>query len=156
MTLLLGRTLDPQKSSTLSRMITDYATPVRRLPAPHSRRKPVPLGLFPPLITSPRSQGMGTPTPDTRTDAGLPSNEASNEPDPGKHQDATAVPGSDADADAAEDVLSLLPTRALDRLLFVDMLQRPFVLLYHVSAAARAAELSEHETAILAGDQAAA
>ena len=45
-----------------------------------------------------------------RTDAGLPSNEASNESDPGKHQDATVVPGSDADADAAEDVINLLPT----------------------------------------------
>ena len=54
-------------------------------------------------------QGTNTPTPDTRTDAGSPSNEASNESDPGKHQDATAVPGSDVDADTAEDVLSLLP-----------------------------------------------
>jgi RHO1 GDP-GTP exchange protein 1/2 len=65
-----------------------------------------------PPITSPRSQGTSTPTPDTRTDTGSPSNEASNKSDPGKHQDTTAVPDSDADVDAAEDVLSLLPTGA--------------------------------------------
>ena len=66
--------------------------------------------LSPPPITSPRSQGTSTPTPDTRTDAGSPSNKASNKLDPGKHQGATAVRGSDADTHAAENVLSLLPT----------------------------------------------
>ena len=67
----------------------------------------------------------------------------SNDSDPGKHQDASAVPGSDADTNAAEDVFCLLLTayrsiHALDGLLFADMLQRPFMLLYHVPAAARA------------------
>jgi hypothetical protein len=51
-----------------------------------------------------------SPPPDARTDTGSPLNEASNESDPRKHQDTTtAVPGSDADADAAEDVTCLLP-----------------------------------------------
>ena len=62
-------------------------------------------------MTSPRSQGAGTPTPDVRTGTGSPLNEASNESDTGKHQDATVIAGSDADADAAEDVISLLLTR---------------------------------------------
>ena len=57
------------------------------------------LGELSPLpVTSPRSQDMSIPTPDAHTDAGSPSNEASNKSDPGKHQDATAVPGSDAAA----------------------------------------------------------
>lgn len=57
------------------------------------------LGELSPLpVTSPRSQDMSIPTPDAHTDAGSPSNEASNKLDPGKHQDATAVPGSDAAA----------------------------------------------------------
>ena len=110
--LLLGRALDAQKyfhAVTYDHRLRDSPSDVyqfrTRVGSPfHSGE------LSQPPVTSPRSQGTSTPTPDARTDTGSPSNEASNESDPGKHQDATVVPGSDADADAAEDVISLLPT----------------------------------------------
>ena len=134
--LLLGRALDAQKyfhAVTYDHRLRDSPSDVYQF---RTRGNPFhSFELSPPPVTSPRSQGTSAPTPDARTDTGWPSNEASNESNSGKHQ-VTAVPGSDADA--AEDVLSLLPTGVftLDRLLFADMLQRPFMLLYHVSAAA--------------------
>ena len=108
--LLLGRALDAQQyfhAITYDHRLRDSPSDVyqfrTRVESPfHSGD----LSLSP--VTSPHSQGTSNPTPDARSDTSSPSNEASNESDPGKHQDATAVPGSDADA--AEDFLSLLPT----------------------------------------------
>jgi hypothetical protein len=109
--LLLGRALDAQKyfhAVTYDHRLRDSQSDVyqfrTRVGSPfHSGE------LSPPPVTTPGSQGATTPTPDTRT--GSPSNEASNESDPGNHQDTTtAVPGTDVDADAAEDVICLLPT----------------------------------------------
>jgi hypothetical protein len=109
--LLLGRALDAQKyfhAVTYDHRLRDSQSDVyqfrTRVGSPfHSGE------LSPPPVTSPGSHGTTTPTPDTRT--GSPSNEASNESDPGKHQDSTTADhGTDADADAAEDVVCLLPT----------------------------------------------
>ena len=107
--LFLGRVLDAQKyfhAVTYAHRLRDSPSDVYQfrtcIGSPfHSGE------LSPPPITSPRSQGTSTPTPDARTDKGSPSNEGSKESDPGKHEDATAILGSDADA--AEDVLSVLP-----------------------------------------------
>ena len=107
--LLLGRALDAQKyfhAVTYDHRLRDSPSDVyqfrTRVGSPfHSGE------LSPPPVTSP---GSSTLTPDFRNDSvtsrdtGSPSNDASAESDPGKHQDTTAVPGTDA----AEDVL--LPT----------------------------------------------
>jgi hypothetical protein len=109
--LLLGRALDVQKyfhAVTYDHRLRDSQSDVyqfrTRMGSPfHSDE------LTPPPLTSSGSHGTTTPTPYTRT--GSPSNEASNESDPGKHQDTTAADhGTDADADAAEGVICLLPT----------------------------------------------
>lgn len=110
--LLLGRALDAQKyfhTVTYDHRLRDSPSDIyqfrTRVGSPfHSGE------LSPPPVASPGSHGTSTPTPDVCTDTGSPSNEASNDSDPGKHQDMTAILG--ADADAAEDVLCLLPTRA--------------------------------------------
>jgi hypothetical protein len=93
--LLLGRALDTQMyfhAITYDHRLRDPQSDVyqflTRIGSPfHSGELP------PPPVTSPGSHGTTTPTHNTHT--GSPSNEASNESDPGKHQDATAtVPAS--------------------------------------------------------------
>jgi hypothetical protein len=109
--LLLGRALDAQKyihAVTYDHRLRDSQSDVYQFRTHFE--SPLHSGeLSPSPVTSPGSQITNTPTPDTRTDTGAPSNEALNESNPGKHQDTTvAIP--DFDADAAEDVLNLLPT----------------------------------------------
>ena len=111
--LLLGRALDAQKyfhAVTYDHRLRDSVSDVyqfrTRVGSPfHSGE------LSPPAVTSPSTQGRSTPTPDARRelgvtrDTGSPSNEASNESDPGKQLDtSTSLPTEDT----ADDVL--LPT----------------------------------------------
>jgi RHO1 GDP-GTP exchange protein 1/2 len=114
--LLLGRALDAQKyfhAVTYDHRLRDSVSDVyqfrTRVGSPfHSGE------LSPPTVTSPSTQGRGTPTPDARLelgvtrDTGSPSNEASIESDPGKQPDTSTSLPTDALEDTADDVL--LPT----------------------------------------------
>jgi hypothetical protein len=114
--LLLGRALDAQKyfhAVTYDHRLRDSVSDVyqfrTRVGSPfHSGE------LSPPAVTSPSTQGRSTPTPDARhelgvtRDTGSPSNEASNESDPGKQPDTSTSLPTDTLEDTADDVL--LPT----------------------------------------------
>ena len=114
--LLLGRALDAQKyfhAVTYDHRLRDSASDVyqfrTRVGSPfHSGE------LSPPAVTSPSTQGRGTPTPDARRelgvtrDTGSPSNEASTESDPGKQPDTSTSLPTDMLEDTADDVQ--LPT----------------------------------------------
>jgi hypothetical protein len=114
--LLLGRALDAQKyfhAVTYDHRLRDSVSDVyqfrTRVGSPfHSGE------LSPPAVTSPSTQGRSTPTPDARRelgvarDTGSPSNEASNESDPGKQPDTGTSLPTDTLEDTADDVL--LPT----------------------------------------------
>jgi len=113
--LLLGRALDAQKyfhAVTYDHRLRDSASDVyqfrTRVGTPfHSGE------LSPPTVTSPGSQGPGTP--DVRpelgamSDTGSPLNDASTESDPGKQLDTTStILPNDLSNDAVDDIL--LPT----------------------------------------------
>jgi hypothetical protein len=114
--LLLGRALDAQKyfhAVTYDHRLRDSVSDVyqfrTRVGSPfHSGE------LSPPVVTSPSTQGRSTPTPDARRelgvtrDTGSPSNEASNDSDPGKQPDTSTGLPTDTLEDTADDVL--LPT----------------------------------------------
>ena len=77
-------------------IITD-TTHSQRLSDPHTRRRFVPLGWTSPTashLSSFLDHGTSTPTPDTRTDTGLPSNGALNESDPPIQGDTRIRPPS--------------------------------------------------------------